>query len=87
MFRTKLKEFWFRIKPGSKKFTRPERGPGLGFPRVSSTAPRRRIVSRRVMPAAHRPTPRPAPRSAPKAPQKHHGELDQVLKKLKEMGK
>ncbi len=82
VFRHKLKEFWFRIKPGSKKFTRPERGPGPGFPHVPSTIPRRRIISRRVMPAAHRPAPR-----APRKPAKTHKELDEVLKKLKEMGK
>jgi len=81
IFRHKLREFWFRIKPGSKKFTPPRRD--LGFPHVFSTIPRRRIMSRRVMPAAHRPAPRPAPQS----PSRHHGELDEVLQKLKDMGK
>jgi len=84
VFRAKLKEFWFRIKTKFRKSPPPGRGPRLGFPHVSSTTPRRRIMSRRIMPSAHRP---PAHRPAPKSPPKHHSELDDVLKKLKEMGK
>lgn len=83
VFRTKLKEFWFRIKSNFRKSPPPRRGPGPGFPHVPSTTPRRRIMPRRVMPAAHRPAPRPAPRK----PAKTHEELDKVLKKLKDMGK
>ena len=80
VFRNKLKEFWFRINSKSKKF-KPRR-PDFGFPHVS-TAPRRRVMSRRVMPDSHRPAPRPAPKSPPR----HNSELDDVLKKLKDMGK
>jgi len=83
VFRTKLKEFWFRIKSKFRKSPPPRRGPRPGFPHVPSIIPRRRIMSRRVMPAVHRPTPRPVP----KHPRKTHAELDEVLKKLKEMGK
>jgi len=80
IFKNKLREVWFRIKPGkSKPF---KRGPGPGLPPVPSTGPRRRIASRHIMPASHRPGPRPAPR-----PRKEHSELDDVLKKLKDMGK
>jgi len=82
VFKNKLKEFWFRIKSNFRK-SPPRKGPRPEFPHVSSVAPRRRIMSRRVMPTVHRPAHRPAPRS----PSKHHGELDEVLKKLKEMGK
>ena len=82
VFKNKLKEFWFRIKSNFRK-SPPRKGPRPEFPHVSSVAPRRRIMSRRVMPTVHRPSHKPAPRSPPK----HHGELDEVLKKLKEMGK
>jgi len=82
VFRTKLKEFWFRIKSNFRKSGPPRRGPEPGFPHVSSTIPRRRIVSRRVLPSAH--VHRRAP---PKSPPRRHGELDEVLKKLKDMGK
>ena len=81
LFRNKLKEFWFRIK--FKKAGPPRARPGTGFPHVSSIEPRRRIMSRGVMPAEHRPAPRPVPRSHSRS----SSELDDVLKKLKDMGK
>jgi len=82
VFRTKLKEFWFRIKSNFKKSPPPRRSSGSGFPHISLT-PKRRIMSRRVMPAVHRPAPKPAP----KRHLQDHSELDEVLKKLKAMGK
>ncbi len=82
VFREKLKAFWFRIKSKFRKSPPPRRGPGPGFPHIPSTTPRRRVMPRRIMPAAHRPAPRPAPRK----PVKTSSELDDVLKKLKDMG-
>ncbi len=84
IFRDKLRKFWFRLGGKSKK---PEfKGreiPGPGLPMTPSTEPRRRIRPRHIMPSGHHPaTKRPAQR-----PGKISTELDDVLKKLKDMGK
>ena len=84
VFREKLKAFWFRIKSNFKKapgYIR--RGPRPGFPSIPSTEIRRRIMPRGVMPEEHRHIPKPAPRRQAE----QSSELDDVLKKLKEMGK
>jgi len=78
IFRNKLKMFWFRIKPKKSKPSRP----GPGFPPMRPMPPHRRIMPRRILPSAHT-----HPRPAPRKPTRTHRELDEVLKKLKEMGK
>ena len=78
----KLRKFWFKIKSKFKKGksgpSRP-RGPP-GFPPGPSSAIPRGQTQRRVFPQG-RPARGPTPAHRPK------GELDNVLKKLKEMGK
>ena len=80
IFRDKLRKFWFKIK---SKFKRGKSGPSPrsppGFPPGPSSAIGQRPTQRRVFPPTQRPARRPAHRSK--------GELDNVLKKLKEMGK
>jgi len=80
IFRDKLRKFWFKIK---SKFKRGKSGPSSRgpprFPPGPSSAIGQRPTQRRVFPPTQRPARRPAHR--PK------GELDNVLKKLKEMGK
>ena len=80
IFKNKLRMFWMRLRrPKSRRGPRP--GPGL--PPVPSTDfPGRRIRPRRVLPSAH-----VHRRVPPRRPAKTHGELDDVLKKLKDMGK
>ena len=82
VFKNRLKEFWFRVKSNFRKSGPPKRRPSSGFPSVYSPVPRRRVMPRRVMPTEHRPVPRHI-----KRPTKTSSELDDVLKKLKEMGK
>jgi len=82
VFREKLKAFWFRIKSNFKKTPGyVGRGPRPGFPSFPSTE--RRVTPRRIMPAEHR----HMPRLIPRRPAKTSSELDDVLKKLKDMGK
>ncbi|MCK4647601.1 hypothetical protein KAT24_01575 [Candidatus Pacearchaeota archaeon] len=81
IFRKKLRKYWLKIKskfgkskPGSR------RGP-RGFPPGPSSSIARRTTPRRILPPGQRPVRRYTPRQKPK------GEMDDVLKKLKEMGK
>ncbi len=87
IFREKLKSFWFRMKSNFRKSPPPKRSLRSGLPSISSNQMRRRVMPRRVMPLEHRPAPRPTPKHAPKKHARGHSELDEVLKKLKEMGK
>ena len=81
IFRNSLRIFWFRITGGGK--TRP--GPpssGSYYPHPGYQRPPQRIIERRILiphsaPPPHRP-------SRPSGAQR---ELDEVLKKLKDMGK
>jgi len=80
IFRDRLRPYWFRIKSmfGGKP------GPGLDqrSPMPSSRIPFRRPIPRRILP---QPRGQPVSRLAP--PRKDSSEIDDVLKKLKEMGK
>jgi hypothetical protein len=76
IFRDKLRTYWFRIRSKFGK-SRPRRGPRPGFPTPPRMFPRR-IMPRRILPPTQK---APARKPRPK------GELDDVLKKLKEMGK
>ncbi|MFA4953485.1 MAG: hypothetical protein WC584_04645 [Candidatus Pacearchaeota archaeon] len=79
IFRNKLRRFWFRLKIGKSKPS----GPGSSgiFPmNPSRTIPQTRMVPRRIIPQQPN-RPRPIPRAKPS------GEFDDVLKRLKEMGK
>ena len=84
IFRKKLRKFWLKVKPKFKgKGKAAPRGPTKPgrFPPGPSSAIRQRTTPRRMLPPSQRQVRRPAPR------QKPTGELDNVLKKLKEMGK
>jgi hypothetical protein len=74
IFRDKLRPFWFKIRSKFKK-SRPSK-PGFHLPPKTT----RRVMPRRILPHARGPA-RHAPARKPS------GEIDDVLKKLKEMGK
>ena len=75
VFRDKLRPFYLRIKSKFGK-GKSKKGPP-GFP--PSATPLRKPMPRKIMPPSRRPIRRPAPR--------RKGEIDDVLKKLKDMGK
>ncbi|MEK6757487.1 MAG: hypothetical protein AABX88_00010, partial [Nanoarchaeota archaeon] len=87
IYRDRLRIFWFEIKSrfgrdkGPTGFGGP-RGPGPGFPPppFSSNHLGRQHMPRRILPPTHNAT------RSPPMPRKNPGELDDVLKKLKEMG-
>ncbi len=91
VFRDKLRPYWFRLK---SKFKGKGSGTGSpaprrpGFPPPSSRIPlRRRIMPRRIIPPQQ--TPQNIPRQfrpSVQKKQKSSKELDEVLKKLREMG-
>ena len=77
IFRNKLGGFWFRIK---STFSKPS-GPSGGSSRPSYFGvPVRRMIPRRILP-------HPAPSHRPAPARRHSGELDDVLKKLKDMSR
>ena len=85
IFRDKLRIFWFRLKSGGKG--RPS-GPPSGRPGMypfpttpSGRIPQAMPMQRRIFPPAQTSQPRTAPRVQKKS------EIDEVLKKLKEMGR
>ncbi len=75
IFRDKLKEFWFKIKKKAQERKGPSKRPPGFPPRRPPQGPRRIMPSRRGPPQS--------PRRRPKKSK----ELDETLKKLKEMGK
>jgi len=80
VFKDRLRPIWFKIKSkfGKSKPGPKPRGPRPGFP--PSRMPQRRVISRRALPPARRiPLRKPGTKPRP--------EMDDVLKKLKEMGK
>ena len=79
IFRKKLQEFYFRLKSGKGKPA--AQGPGPRFPPTSSSRIYPGAVQRRIIPTSpQRPMPRPPVKNKP-------SEFDDVLKKLKEIGK
>lgn len=74
IFRNKLREFWFRLSSGSHSRPRPSPSDGS-----LSLFPERRMIPRRIIPHVE-------PSSRPPQLRKR-GELDEVLKKLKDMSK
>lgn len=78
VFRDKLRPYWFRFTSLGKSKTRG--GPRSGFPPPFGMPPRR-IMPRQIFP------PRGPSQRAPARTPRPKGELDEVLKKLKEMGK
>jgi hypothetical protein len=82
LFRKKLRKFWlkFKSKFKGKKSPKGPKGPRR-FPPGPSSSIAQRTRPRRMLPPTQRPVRRPIPRQRPS------GELDNVLKKLKEMGK
>jgi len=85
LFRDKLKIFLMKLK-GKKKPSQPRFGgprPGFG-PGPRSMPPRPSNVPRRIMPRSRG---NPMPRRGPRPQQKASGELNDVLKKLKDMSK
>jgi hypothetical protein len=93
VFRDKLKPFWFKFK---SKFGGKKQKPGnkFGMPSTSVTPPlhssQTRVMPRRIIPSSARPPmrrPLPVHRPATKKPEEaKKGELEDVLKKLKDMG-
>lgn len=83
IFKDKLRPFWFKLKSKFKKFGKGSHkrpGPRPGFPPASSRIPLRRPSSRRILHPSHQ---KFKPPFQPKPVQSK--ELDDVLKKLKEM--
>jgi len=80
IFRNKLRELLFRLKPGKPA---PREGPGA-FPRFppSGGGEPRRVMQRQILPS-----PMHSRTAPPRKPGKTHGELDEVLKKLKDMSR
>jgi len=89
VFKDKLRPFWIKIKSGGRG--RKRRPPGFGRrspgpPPGSLRMPLRKPSERRVIPSS--PTmQRPGPLSRPRPKTRPNREVDDVLKKLKEMGK
>jgi hypothetical protein len=84
IFRDKLRPYWFRIKSkfGGKSGPKTRGRPGPGYPLSSSRIPLRRPTPRRIFPPIqNQPVRRPSPTKRPSS------EIDDILKKLKEMGK
>lgn len=89
VFKDKLRPSWFRIKSGFGK-GKPgpaQRGPGPrpGFPGMPAAMPQARPTPRRILPTQSRRAPG-RPRQ-PGRPKQQPTEFDDVLKKLKDMGK
>ncbi len=78
IFKDKLRPYWFKIK---SKFRKSKPGPRSGFPPPPGIPPQR-VRPRRILPPAAQRQPRRRPIT--KKPRK---EMEDVLKKLKEMGK
>lgn len=81
IFREKLKDFYFELKNKSKKGPRP---PKTGAP-MHRPAQQQRMPLRTIIPP--RPHPTMPRRPMPPAQGRKKGDIDDVLKKLKEMGK
>lgn len=79
LFREKLRPYWIRIK---SKFSKEKSKPSFGRPGFPPRPPTGRLMPRRILPPTQRAPPTQRPSS-----QKPRGEIDNVLKKLKEMGK
>ncbi len=80
IFRNKLRPYWFRIKSKFGKGSPPQRAPPRpGLPPPSSRIPLFNPSARRILP--------PSQPMQRRLPQKSPGEIDNILKKLKEMGK
>ena len=79
IFRNKLREFWFRISSGGKPKPGPSQQQRPFMPMPFQRPLMHRPPERRIMP----------PGSAPqrRMPSRSQSELDEVLRKLKEMGK
>jgi len=98
IFREKLQLWFMQFTSGSKERSGP-RGPPPGFPPFSTGPPtmmRRPLPPRRILPPSSLLRPSPPRSPPPRAPQiknspgtkeKPKGELDDVIKKLKEIGK
>lgn len=73
-----MQEFYFRLRSGKGKPS--QQGPGPRFPPTSSSRVYPGAVQRRIIPTQpQRPIARP--------PVKNKSEFDEVLRKLKEIGK
>lgn len=94
LFRDKLRPFWFKLKSKLGGGKREKPGSKIGMPLTSVSPishPQARMMPRRILPSPTKPPMRrPAPIHHPsikKPEETKKGELDDVLKKLKEMGK
>ncbi|MFC1710706.1 hypothetical protein ACFLZJ_00925 [Nanoarchaeota archaeon] len=90
VFNDKLRPFWIKIKSGFRRKPRGPPGGRSGFgprrpgmpPASSRELPRRPMMGRRVLPSGSR-----KPITGPRPRPRQRGEIDDVLKKLKEMGR
>ena len=78
IFRDKIRDFWFRIKSKSRGKPGPKPRYGPGPPRPPDYPMKRPMPERRILPTFNQPL---------KRPHRSQKELDDVLKKLKGMGK
>ncbi|MCK5149812.1 hypothetical protein KAJ87_02710 [Candidatus Pacearchaeota archaeon] len=82
IFKDKLRPVWFKIKSKFDKFTSKGKKSGPGNPpRGRPGMPTGRMAPRKILPPTQRSSLRRPPMARPK------GEMDDVLKRLKEMGK
>lgn len=86
VFRDKLRTFWFRVKSkfGKGRPSGPFESRGL---RHRLPPPRHRPLARVSERKILSPSPKPRPRPVPRRPSRSQKELDDVLKKLKDMSK
>jgi flagellar biosynthesis/type III secretory pathway M-ring protein FliF/YscJ len=84
ILREKIKIFLIKMKTNKNKRSSPREMPNFGGlrPTHNSSQPLRQIP-RRILPPGQRPS---VPRIPPKKPTKTSKELDDVLKKLKDLG-
>jgi len=77
IFRNRFRNYYYKIK---SKFTKTKPGaPGYQFGKPTLRPIQRRITPRRILPPSSRNPLRPAPKKS--------SEIDDILKKLKDMGK
>lgn len=80
VFRDRIRPYWIKFQSKLKK-TKPGT-PGPMYPMISPRAPMRSPMQRRILPPSSRPQPqRPSPTRKPSS------EIDDVLKKLRDIGK
>jgi hypothetical protein len=86
IFRKKLQEFYFRLKSGKGKPSS-QQSPGPRFPPTSSASVYPGAVQRKIINPQTKTVTKTVTRTVARPPVKNKSEFDDVLKKLKEIGK